>query len=906
MKISPFILLAAVLLLQCAMPAASAANTAPIALSMPEQPLRDALNGLARQTGLQVIYTADDVGASMRAPRIEGTYTPQAALDLLLKNSGLYYEFLNSRTVAVSTGSPAKASSLTSTTAWRESETAGGGAASSSGRASRLTLAQADSPEPSPRAQATSSGSDTIARKNADGGDTVVVTGTHIRGATSSASPMMTFTRDDIQRSGASSTQAFIKTLPQNYGGGYSETTVGGILGGEGSNLNFGMASGANLRGLGPDATLTLLNGRRVAPTSVGESVDLSVIPLSAIERIDVLTDGASAIYGSDAVSGVINIVLRREYSGAETNLYYGNVTSGSNDERKASQTFGRSWDGGHALIAYEFTDRKQLQNTERDFAAGALFAGVELIPPNKQHSAVLSFAQALTPKVELFGDAVYSKRDTSLTFFSGGDQYSPISSDQISGGAGLRFGVGSNWQAEVASGYSKNNSFTEAYVNGARQSQVEMNSNVWSADAKIDGDVFSAPAGAAKLALGTQFRHETFQSTGVSANSGAQDKRDIKAIFAELLVPLVGPGNARPGMQRLELSFAGRYEDYSDVGATEDPKVGVLWSPVAGLNLRGTYGTSFRAPSFYEQNTTAAAQRPIAYTIADPLPGQPARTVTVIVISGNTGTLKPETATNWTFGFDLKPESLPGFSLSATYFSIEFTDRVAEPLAIPAAFQSMLIEEAQHPDIVQRNPPLALVNSYLAHPLYRSFAQGPVVAAQVAAIVDNRRVNVASTEERGMDFGVTYDLDRGAGGMFSFQVGGSYLFEKDNRFTDQSPLLSNLNALFVPVDFRMRNSAGWSRDRFGATLFWNYVDSYKDVRPGFQADVASFTTFDLTARYAFADRLPWLKGTTLFLAANNVLDKAPPYINYFGFNFDPTNASALGRYLSLSVTKAW
>jgi len=97
-------------------------------------------------------------------------------------------------------------------------------------------------------------------------------------------------------------------------------------------------AAAVSLRGMGPDATLVLINGRRVAISAFAESitnsfVDINSIPVSAIERIDILKDGASAIYGSDAVAGVVNVVLKKDYEGLEINAGYGGTTGPSYDE---------------------------------------------------------------------------------------------------------------------------------------------------------------------------------------------------------------------------------------------------------------------------------------------------------------------------------------------------------------------------------------------------------------------------------------------------------------------------------------------------------------------------------------------------------------------------------------------
>src|SRR3546814_3459435 len=93
--------------------------------------------------------------------------------------------------------------------------------------------------------------------------------------------------------------------------------------------------SALNLRGLGPDATLTLFNGHRVAYDAIGQGVDISAVPLAAVDRIEVLTDGSSALYGSDAVGGVANVILRRDYDGAVASARVGGATDGGDFEQQ-------------------------------------------------------------------------------------------------------------------------------------------------------------------------------------------------------------------------------------------------------------------------------------------------------------------------------------------------------------------------------------------------------------------------------------------------------------------------------------------------------------------------------------------------------------------------------------------
>lgn len=142
----------------------------------------------------------------------------------------------------------------------------------------------------------------------------VEVTGSAIkRLATETALPLSTLTRADIERSGATTAQDLVALLPANFGGTVVASNVG----------STGNASTANLRQLGPKYTLVLLNGRRVANYAFGNApVDLNSIPVSAIERVEVLRDGASAIYGADAIAGVINFILRKDFQGLEVSAF--------------------------------------------------------------------------------------------------------------------------------------------------------------------------------------------------------------------------------------------------------------------------------------------------------------------------------------------------------------------------------------------------------------------------------------------------------------------------------------------------------------------------------------------------------------------------------------------------------
>src|SRR5205085_740011 len=147
----------------------------------------------------------------------------------------------------------------------------------------------------------------------------IEVTGSNIKrieGET--ALPVTVITRAQLESEGIQTAFEALDRLSSN-------SSVGGLnaAGGIGSN-GVGFQS-ASLRGLGGTRTLVLMNGRRLANTSFqGGMVDINSIPTSAIERIEILTDGASAIYGTDAIAGVINFILRKDFTGAEGYAYYG------------------------------------------------------------------------------------------------------------------------------------------------------------------------------------------------------------------------------------------------------------------------------------------------------------------------------------------------------------------------------------------------------------------------------------------------------------------------------------------------------------------------------------------------------------------------------------------------------
>ncbi len=200
----------------------------------------------------------------------------------------------------------------------------------------------------------------------------VQVTGTNIRRVdTETASPVQVISREEIDRSGLSTISEIIRVLPVNNNGTISEGFTNGFAAG---------ASGVSMRGLGVGATLVLLNGRRLAPYGLADDgqrtfVDLNQIPFDAVERIEVLKDGASAIYGSDAIAGVINVILKTEYTGFNANASVGTSYKGDGNQYRAGLTYGMgdlSKDKYNVFATFDWYKQDSLMLTDRGYYVGS------------------------------------------------------------------------------------------------------------------------------------------------------------------------------------------------------------------------------------------------------------------------------------------------------------------------------------------------------------------------------------------------------------------------------------------------------------------------------------------------------------------------------------------------------
>lgn len=197
-----------------------------------------------------------------------------------------------------------------------------------------------------------------------EGIEQVVVTGTKIRASAPVGSPIVQFTAEEIEKTGYAQSSDLMRSLPNVFNLGADESRIGtGYVQNAGANVTA--ANGINLRGLGTEATLVLVNGRRLPPGGQGGNlIDPNVFPILAVQRMEVVADGASAIYGSDAVAGVMNLQLRDEFDGAKLSVRYG--AGDDVDEQQYVGIFGTTWDAGGVYVALERFDRSDLATNDR------------------------------------------------------------------------------------------------------------------------------------------------------------------------------------------------------------------------------------------------------------------------------------------------------------------------------------------------------------------------------------------------------------------------------------------------------------------------------------------------------------------------------------------------------------
>lgn len=839
---------------------------------------------------------------------------------------------------------------------------------------------------------------DQVAESTAEETTEVVITGTSIRGIPPTGSGLISVTREDAKLIGAASTPELLATVPQLN----SFNTAPRVS-------NNGLGSFApGLRGLPTAATLPLMNGHRLISGSTQQTnPDYPFIPELAIERVEIVADGASAIYGSEAVAGVVNFITRKRVSGLEANVRYG--MADDYHAFNAGAIFGHDWGSGSLVAAYQYQENGNITGADRDYrsldfrAAGGidtrsavcpdanvnLFAGtiyaapslapgrntcdprgpVDLLPQNRTHSAFASARQEVSDKVSLWADFLYSDRRDVVQAALPGQTFVLITAanpffrappgtgslfgyfdfrpDRLVGAdhfdqtfrvrsgnatAGVDIGLPGDFKASVygSFNFSRNDTFQPGINTTALAAAAAGTTAATALDpfgyntspavvaaildnpttfdnrqrtrigaVKVDGPLAQLPGGALKIAVGAEYRRETYMQRGQSGGVGFPEdlERNVQSLYGEVFVPIFGEGNATPGAYSLALSLSGRYDHYSDFGSTTNPKIGLTWEPVDGVGLRGSYGHSFRAPGLRDLGSTvgsyySAAALVDAFGARDPSRG--AAQVNTILLFGGNAALTPETARTWSLGVDLRPRFAPNLTASVTFYDIKYDNVIGTPSGLGA----LLFSDPTFASRVIRNPSAGQLSAAITDtvPFFYTFAAIPTIGN----ILDLRQGNFGVRKTNGIDFDVRYRQSVGFGTVFG-GIAGNYILNYSNQLSPTSAESNSLDAGIPRAT--LRTTLGFTA---GPVTFVNFVNHRTGVTASYATPTGAslyesegYTTVDLRLSVRLPD-LAFAKGLELGLQVNDLFDATPPFFpgtDGIGGAYNP-----IGRYVAMSL----
>lgn len=845
----------------------------------------------------------------------------------------------------------------------------------------------------------------------------IVVTGSRIRVKAPVGSAITSLGRADINESGRVTLDRAIKELPQVFDLGVSENSRG-QSGGAG-NIVYG--NSINLRGIGANATLILIDGHRVVNNS--RSTDPSVLPTLGVERVEIVADGASAIYGSDAIAGVVNLIPRRSLDGAEAFARAGVSNDGVYHEYALGGAVGKKFDRGQVMLAYEHVEKTNLNGADRPFftsnqtpfggndysltrcapgtirtttagvvtsyaipgsvtqaTAAALIPGTsnrcndaqgqDLIPQQQYDSVNGTATFELTDWLTVFADGFYSKRtfrrypgsaSASLTVpqtnaffvrpagFAGTSyaldyNFSNDAARNVQTGSGeswqitpgVRIKLPQDWQFEalISKGRTSDASSTTAGIGNAALNAALASSNPATAfdpyglgrtsaatlagifnqisidptigrftgyEARLNGGLINLPGGQVMVALGYEGQEfsvdlGTARGNPTTALVFRTFGRRVDSAYAEVLIPIFGADNATGGFQKLDIDAAIRYDSYSDVGRTTNPKIGINWTPIDGLVLRGSYGTSFRAPTLPQ--IYGNSNQLFVQNYQNPAGGAPI--VGVARSGGNLG-LSPETATTWSFGADFEP--MRNLKLSATYFNVDYKNQVIALLS-DLAVLTRLSQFAGTGLILQGTDAATMVSGLVTQGL----AVSGVLPNPVTVFIDGRSQNLGRSITRGIDFSANYRMEADSAGTFNFNLSGTYLTEFKTAQTPTAPFVQQLNQIFQPLKFKLRAGLSWEKGPVGIGVRATHLGGYTNIAVTPNQQVKSYTPIDLNLTFKAGDPQ---KPLTFGIDIRNLFNIAPPYVNIApsgngSGGYDATTSDPIGRLFAVSVRKAF
>jgi iron complex outermembrane recepter protein len=848
-------------------------------VELPAEPLAEALMQLAVQMDFDIAY--EGIRCDMfRTKRLRGTLTMRQALAWLLRGTGLQPTVLDTRTIMVS---PRKLK----------------GRQPPNGEAPDTTCVKPD-------AISTPPGPTRARTPNAE----VTVTGSHVRmaGNLNNDSTRLVYDRQALEQMGFTTLAEFFRSLPQNLASN-SRSTYG-----VGDSHNAELATSVNLMGIGEAATLVLLDGHRMAPAAQGDFVDVSLLPLSAVDRIEILTGGNSAEYGSDAVAGVINIVPRKYFTGTDSSVSY-SVPYDTNATKVAvSSTTGTSWADGNAVASLNWSDDRPLLGTDRFYSNAP---GFDLTPGTRDYDGFLHIAQDLRPDLGLSFDGLYARRSITddINYIEEGFHVGPYSqngvSDQFTVAPTLDWTVTDHWHATADFDFSESHFEAttlyglDAIPSGAMY--VSLNgARIRTADLGVRGLIPGLPGGDMAVSAGVGGRWEDYDSFGdiTAAMAPGSFSRHVASVYGAVEVPIIGNQDALPFVRRLDVSLALRAERYSDVGSATNPRISLRWQPTDSLQVSGNYGTSYSAPRYADTLTDYNVLVIQRFTA----PACASGSCLIAEEFGANNHYQPEKATSFDATLLWTPQQLNGLQVRSSAYLIHYLDQIATP---PDA-AVLLAQRSYFPGLVVSDPSPAFMSGVLVRAA--NYPEGIINLAGggnpalVDFYIDERTRNLSRTIASGIDLNVAYAVESPFG-RWMLNLSGTRILQLDTEVSPIAPSVSVANTFARPVSTHYAGQLAWNTERLSLNLRVNYVGRYIDDQVSPPTPIASWTTLATTLTVPLNRTLPAAgPESRLQLTVDNVLNRPPPYAYspLVPIGYDPVNASALGRVIGLHLLTSW
>jgi iron complex outermembrane receptor protein len=754
---------------------------------------------------------------------------------------------------------------------------------------------------------------------------TVLVTGTYAknRRSSDSESPVDIIGARELQASGSSELA----------------TVLGRVL----PSVNFPRPSGADasdavrpaqLRGLSPDQVLVLVNGKRRHASAVvnvngtlgrgSAPVDLNAIPIAAIDHIEVLRDGAAAQYGSDAIAGVINIILKKGAKGGEAEIGYGQYKEGDGESVTLRATGGFDLgNGGWLRLAAEAADRNPTNRAGPDLRnpAEPRYGKVNQRygdPDTKPRNLFFNSQLRVNDDIDFYAFGNFGQRKTEAaatwrTALNGTAQRTPLfpegflplqdsTSIDESLTAGLRGAAGAwRWDASLDYGSNRfdlnihntvNQDLKEKSPTSFHLGKLTNTQSVFNFDLARE---FAVPglSGPLTAAAGVEARRESYEiEAGDAASysgSGSQgfsgfrpvnagkNSRNNKSIYLNLEAPFT---------KQFSGALAARHENYSDFGTTTSAKASARYAFSDAVSLRGTASSGFRAPSLAQQfYTITTTNFSIINGVNTPIETGTFAVNSTAALALGAQPLKPEKAKNLSLGLQLQP--FRNFSTTVDAYRIDIDDRIlfSANLILPDALKATLA------------------------------AQGALVGAA------RYFTNAVDTRTKGVDLVSTYRVDLANKDRLDFTLAYNHNKNEIVRIADNPAVLTANKLLLIDRQTVNRATVGSPKDKF--SLAADYTAGIWTAR-GLVTRYGSFTVPQNVAAQDQVYSPQWVldvsgsvklgKNWKLTAGVDNLTDKYPDQVtslnnlNNNGINpysgFAPNGFN--GRYYYAKAGYSW